>query len=143
MKIENISRRATELGTHRLVAAESMLIQIGDPGGEVPTPPDEFKEAHVFYFLDAEDEDDFPDEAKITPHQASQIVALLHSAKTRNMNVVVHCTMGLCRSGAIVEFAKELGFQPVHDLRMPNLRVKRMLWEESGWTGSAFGEIER
>ena len=115
-----------------------MLIQIMDPcAGWWPQPRQEFREVHQFEFLDAEDEDGFPDEAKISDNQAKQIVDLLKHALAHRMNVVVHCMAGICRSGAVVEIGVMMGFQDCERFRSPNLLVKHRMMKALGWTYDA------
>ena len=67
---------------HHIDAGEnSMLIQIVDPAYEFPTPKYQFREVHQFEFLDAERDDKYPDEAKITDAQAQELVRLLQHAQ--------------------------------------------------------------
>jgi protein-tyrosine phosphatase len=82
--------------------------------------------------LDAEDDDGFPDECKISDHQAKSLVLLLKQAQLNHMNVVVHCHAGICRSGAVVEVAKMMGFTPSDRYRQPNLRVKHKMMKVLG-----------
>ena len=122
--IENQSRSNIKNGWHSELGPNTMLIQISDPAGGFPTPKHQFKEIHQFEFLDAEDEDGFPDEAKISDDQAQSLVNLLKRAKDQGMNVLVHCHAGICRSGAVVEVGKMMGFTPTPDqFREPNQRV--------------------
>jgi predicted protein tyrosine phosphatase len=114
----------------------AMLIQIMDPCEEFPTPLPiyEFKEIHQFEFLDAEDKDGFPDEIKISDEQAQELVQLLEHALEKQMNVVVHCHAGICRSGAVVEVATMMGFTASERYRQPNLRVKHRMMKALGLT---------
>lgn len=138
MWIENVAAADIPTGFHHDVGPNSMLIQIMDPGsGWWPEPRQQFKEIHRFEFLDAEDNDGFPDEAKITDAQAQEIVALLKHAQENRMNVVVHCMAGLCRSGAVAEVGVMMGFQDAERTRIPNLRVKHRLLKALGWTYDA------
>jgi predicted protein tyrosine phosphatase len=114
----------------------AMLIQIMDPAEEfpVPLPIYKFKETHQFEFLDAEDKDGFPDECKISDEQAQELVRLLEFALEKQMNVVVHCHAGICRSGAVVEVATMMGFTAGERYRQPNLRVKHRMMKALGLT---------
>ena len=134
--IENVSKSDVALGFHMDAGPNAMLIRIQDPAtffGKVARA-DMFKEVHEFEFLDAEDEDGFPDEAKISDEQAQQLVALLKKAQENSMNVVVHCHAGICRSGAVVEVASMMGFTPTERYRQPNLRVKTKMMRVLGLT---------
>lgn len=133
--IENVAAADIPLRFHHEAGPNAMLIQIMDPAsGWWPTPAHEFKETHRFEFLDAEDKDGFPDEAKISDAQAAEIVGLLKHALANHMNVVVHCYAGLCRSGAVAEVGVMMGFQDCERTRIPNLRVKQKMMKALGWT---------
>ena len=134
--IENVSKQDVTLGFHMDAGPNAMLIRIQDPAtffGKVARD-DMFKEVHEFEFLDAEDDDGFPDEAKISDEQAAELVRLLQRAQENHMNVVVHCHAGICRSGAVVEVASMMGFTPADRLRIPNMRVKHKMMKVLGWT---------
>ena len=133
--IENVAAADIPLRFHHEAGDNSMLIQIMDPAaGWWPTPAHEFKETHRFEFLDAEDADGFPEEAKISDQQAAEIVRLLKHALENRMNVVVHCFAGLCRSGAVAEVGVMMGFGDTERTRIPNIRVKHKLMKQLGWT---------
>jgi predicted protein tyrosine phosphatase len=132
--IENVSWDAVKNGFHSDMGVNAMLIQIADPASFFPVPKRQFKEIHQFEFLDAEDTDGFPDEAKISDEQAQQIVSLLNHAIDNHMNVLVHCHAGICRSGAVVEVGSMMGFTPTDRYRQPNLRVKNKMMKVLGWT---------
>jgi hypothetical protein len=133
--IENVSRDDVQLGRHRFPGLDnSMLIQIGDPCGEFPTPLHQFGEIHRFEFLDLEKHEmSEADEFKITQEQAEQLVALLARAVCGEMNVVAHCTAGVCRSGAVADVAVEyFGFEDAGAYRSPNLLVKHRMLKALG-----------
>jgi len=132
--IENVAASDVSTGYHYACGDNAMLISITDPAGWKPKKHHTFKEIHEFEFLDAEDEDDFPDEAKISDEQAEQIVALLKHALNQHMNVVVHCYAGICRSGAVVEVATKMGFTPTDRFREPNKRVLSKMMKALGVT---------
>ena len=133
--IENVAAADVPTRFHHDAGPNSMLIQIMDPATSWwPSPAHEFKETHQFEFLDAEDTDGFPDEAKISDAQAAEIVNLLKHALSNHMNVVVHRYAGLCRSGAVAEVGVMMGFQDAERTRIPNLRVKQKLMRQLGWT---------
>jgi len=132
--IENVAAADISTGFHHDCGTNSMLISIADPAGWRPKAKQQFKERHDFEFLDAEDDDREPEEAKISDAQAEQIVALLQRALENRMNVVVHCMAGICRSGAVVEVGIMMGFNDCEKYRQPNLRVKHKLMKQLGWT---------
>jgi predicted protein tyrosine phosphatase len=133
MWIENIAAIDVIKGFHRPTGDNTILIQILD-GDWVPEPQHRFQGRHLFVFLDLEDGDDHVEEMGITQSQAADIVTLLKSALEREQNVVVHCTAGMCRSGAVAEVGVMLGFEDSGRARTPNLRVKTALMRELGWT---------
>jgi predicted protein tyrosine phosphatase len=132
--IENVSKSDVSLGFHSDLGENTMLIQITDPATFFPTPKRVFKEVHQFEFLDAEDTDGFPDEAKISDEQAEQLVGLLQHALDNSMNVLVHCHAGICRSGAVTEVGTMMGFTATERYRQPNLRVKHKMMKVLGLT---------
>lgn len=136
--IENVSMEDVRTGDHTNMGDNAMLIQITDPAYYPPIPKQDFKVVVAFEFLDAEDEDiekyGYPEEALISDSQATNIVALLNTALQSNMNVLVHCHAGVCRSGAVVEVAQMMGFTPTDRFRQPNLRVKSKMMKVLGWT---------
>lgn len=133
MWIENVPASDIPRGLHHDCGPNSMLISITDPAGWRPDAGYTFKERHDFEFLDAEDTDGFPEEAKISDAQAKEIVRLLQHAMDNRMNVVVHCMAGICRSGAVVEVGVMMGFQDCERFRQPNLRVKHRMMRVLGW----------
>jgi predicted protein tyrosine phosphatase len=132
--IENVSKADVTLGHHYDAGPNAMLIRIQDPATEFGKVKYQFKETYCFEFLDAEDEDGFPDECKISDSQANELVMLLSHAMENHMNVVVHCHAGICRSGAVVEVATMMGFTPTDRFRQPNLRVKHKMMKVLGLT---------
>jgi predicted protein tyrosine phosphatase len=132
--IENVSKSDVFNGHHYDAGINSMLIRIQDPATEFGKIKYPFKEVHEFEFLDAEDEDGFPDECKIQDEQAAELVRLLKHAQEKHMNVVVHCHAGICRSGAVVEVATMMGFTPTDRYRQPNVRVKTKMMRVLGLT---------
>jgi len=134
--IENVAAADVPMRYHHEAGENSMLIQIMDPAPTWwPTPAHNFKETHRFEFLDADD--GFPEEALISDAQAAEIVGLLQHALANNMNVVVHCMAGLCRSGAVAEVGVMMGFDDTERTRIPNLRVKHRMMKVLGWTYDA------
>lgn len=132
--IENVAAADIPMRFHHEAGDNAMLIQIMDPASWFPNPAHDFREIHRFEFLDAEDNDGFPEEAKISDEQAAEIVRLLKHALDNHMNVVVHCMAGICRSGAVAEVGVMMGFQDCERNRIPNLRVKQKLMRQLGWT---------
>ena len=132
--IENVSMSDIHLGHHSDLGENTMLIRIQDPATEFKPTKYKFKEVYCFEFLDAEDEDGFPDEVKISDSQANEIACLLSYALEHNMNVMVHCHAGTCRSGAVTEVGTMMGFTATDRYRQPNLRVKHKMMKVLGWT---------
>lgn len=135
MWIENVAAADIPAANHFDAGANSMLIQIIDPvKGWVPVPKHRFKEIHRFDFADLEDGDDGVEEFGITDLTAHQLVSLLKTAHEQRMNVVVHCTAGMCRSGAVVEIGKMMGFVETDRFRQPNMRVKSKMMAALDWS---------
>lgn len=129
--IENCSLADILRARHYDPGPNSLLIQIVDPETRFPDPAWKgWATVEQFNFLDLEDgqEEGVPPDFLFSAEQADRIVRLLVDAYAKRTNVVVHCHAGLCRSGAIVEFAVSyLGFRDTERPRIPNLRVKKML----------------
>lgn len=134
MWIQNVALSDVKKGFHRDPGANAMLIQIVDPAMEFPIPKHQFQETHQFEFLDLEEHDQFAEEFKITDAQAHVLVDLLKKALDNNMNVVVHCVAGVCRSGAVCEVGVMMGFQDTFAYRSPNMMVKQKMMKVLGWT---------
>jgi predicted protein tyrosine phosphatase len=133
MWIQNVSLADLRAGNHKSPGPDSMLIQIVDPAMEFPVPKYEFSEIHQFEFLDLEEKDPWGQEFKITNQQATQLVRLLQHALAKEMNVVVHCVAGVCRSGAVCEVGVMMGFADTEAFRSPNLMVKHSMLRALGW----------
>ena len=131
-KIENCSWADFLRGNHRLSPIGTVAIQITDPSDIPPEPAEDvFAERHPFQFLDAEEPTRFfPEEKLISDEQAENIASILIRALDNNRDVLVHCVVGACRSGAVVEVAEMIGFDECFRYRLPNARVKRKLMEQ-------------
>lgn len=134
MFIQNVALNDVKNGFHRDAGSNSMLIQIVDPDMDFPLSKKVFKETYQFKFLDLEKDDPYKDELKITDDQAHQLVELLQKALKQNMNVIVHCVAGVCRSGAVAEVGIMMGFQDTYLFRSPNLLVKHKMMKALGWS---------
>lgn len=132
--IGNFSLADVKKGQNYDAGINSMLIQISDPASEPPIPAHQFRETHRFEFLDLEEKDAWGHEFKVTDEQAVAIVRLLQHALAENMNVVVHCHAGVCRSGAVCEVGVMMGFRDSGTYRSPNLMVKHKMMKVLGWT---------
>lgn len=133
MWIENVAAIDVPQGNHFDCGLNSMLIQILDEPDVRPVPKHQFRECHALHFLDIEDGDEHVEEKGITDQQAAELIRLLQHAWDQRMNVVVHCTAGMCRSGAVVEVAVMMGFVDPEKVRIPNLRVKHKMMKALGW----------
>jgi protein-tyrosine phosphatase len=129
--IENCSWADFRTGNHRLDPINAVAIQITDPGDTPPEPAEDvFASRHSFQFLDAEEPTRFfPEEKLISNEQAEEIANILLSALENNQNILVHCVVGQCRSGAVVEVAEMIGFDECVRYRLPNVRVKSKLMQ--------------
>lgn len=131
-KIENCSWEDFLRGNHRLSPIGTVAIQITDPGDTPPEPPEAtFDARHSFQFFDGEEPTQFfPEEKLISDAQAEEIASILVDALKNNQDVLVHCVVGVCRSGAVVEVAEMIGFDECFRYRLPNARVKSKLMEQ-------------
>jgi len=129
-KIENQSMINIKDGVHRLEARNSILIQITDPDRDFVEPQykNDFIKIYQFKFYDVTE----PLWGRgliepITQDQADEIFEILLNAYDIGVDVLVHCYAGLCRSGAVVEVGTIMGFEAVHENRIPNVEVKSKL----------------
>lgn len=130
--IVNVPKIAVETGQYdsRIPnVSQSILIRILDPSAQFSSPVGEFKEVHKFRFFDTNLDSD-PD--GISEADADEIASILTEALQSNTNVVVHCTAGRCRSGAIVEVGTIMGFEDLELYRQPNIVVKSRLLKSLG-----------
>lgn len=134
MWIQNISLKRIVDGDHINPGKNAMLIQIVDPDMEFPKPKHKFKEIRQFNFLDVEADDTWAEDRKITDDQAVSLVNALQYALDNQMNVIVHCIVGACRSGAVCEVGVMMGFKDKKFYRNPNLLVKHKMMKVLGWT---------
>jgi hypothetical protein len=133
--IENVAASDIPIGFHHDCGPNAMLISITDPAGWKPEAKHQFKERHNFEFLDIELNDFALDEAmRCSQEQANELVRLLQHALENRMNVVVHCTAGICRSGAVCEVGVMMGFDDTEVFRSPNLLVKHKMMRQLGMT---------
>lgn len=132
MWIRNVSMNAVIKGDHPLDDNGTVLIQIQDIGTwkfAEPAAREEFVSIHQFEFMDADDADD---DCNITEQQAQEIAGILRRALADGHSVLVHCHMGLCRSGAVAEIGVMLGFTDTGAVRQPNILVKNRLRKALG-----------
>ena len=131
--IQNISAADVPRALHRDPGPNSMLISIADPASWRPESKHVFKERHDFEFLDVERDTECDDEEmRCSPAQGAELAALLTRALAENMNVIVHCYAGICRSGAVCEVGVIMGFDDTHTYRQPNLLVKHTMLRSLG-----------
>lgn len=85
-----------------------------------------FKDIRTFKFLDLDTNDPDPRIGSISNAQARSIAKVLIDAKGSNTNILVHCIMGISRSGGICEAAEAgLGYEYLHNgFLCPNILVK-------------------
>lgn len=134
--IVNVSKDAVKRGQHP-VSNKTLLIQIVDTMAEFPEPAlkDQFSAIYQFRFLDIEaDEKIVSLDFGIQQDQADEIYRILQVALANDINVVVHCHAGICRSGAVVEMGVMMGFRELNVYRQPNTLVKQKLMKAAKWT---------
>lgn len=130
MWIHNCSKYKLALGRHPDPGPCSILIQIDDHDTRHVKPLREFASVHQYNFDDVAsevDDDVIAQLRPITHDQALGIVQILKYAQYTHSNVIVQCPVGLSRSGAVVEVAQLLGFEPTDAYKLPSLSVKYAL----------------
>lgn len=145
-RIENISKQDCILGWHSDPTwSKTVLIQICEVNDEFCTPKckEAFYEIWQFKFEDTEDCFDIDG---ITDLQAKQIAEILKDCYKQGKDVIVHCFAGICRSGAVVACAEELGFEKCDNFKLPNSLVKRKIMQALGLgitkETSAFNQLD-
>lgn len=131
--IQNVSLSDIHNGHHPDSGKDTILIRIIDPNMEFTRTKHHFRSTAKYKFLDTEEATDIH---APTQEDAAHIVANLQFAKENNLNVLVHCVMGICRSGAVCEVGVMMGFEDTNRYRQPNLLLKHLLMKEMGWTYS-------
>ena len=134
MFIQNVSLANIVTGRHLNPGSNSMLIQICDPDIEFPIPKYQFSKIFQFKFLDIERNDELKDKTwRCSELQGKLLVQHLQLAMDQNMNIIVHCHAGICRSGAVAEVGIMMGFEDTKVHRIPNLLVKFNMMKFLGW----------
>ena len=120
--IENISQEDIIKGRHYLDPQKTALIQIVDINSVFPEPKykKDFKYIFKFSFNDTESE---ADNKTITEENAKLIAQKLQECYSQGLNIVVHCYVGVYRSGAVVQAGLLLGYKEARDFRIPNTLV--------------------
>ena len=128
----NFPREVIETGfPMEPISENDWLISIIDPGDPQIKPANKFNRVFSFEFDDC---DPFPfcncNEQPMQEWQAMEMARIIREASHLNKNLWVHCTAGICRSGAVVEILKLLGWRSVNEFspkRLPNIHVFRSL----------------
>lgn len=126
-----------ECGNHYTVNDSTILIQIVDPDCDFPISKCGFKEVYQFKFLDIEEHDQLivaRESWRCNQTQADELVQILKDALHNQLDVIVHCHAGICRSGAVCEVGVMMGFEDLNGFRIPNLLVKTLMMKNLGWT---------
>lgn len=138
--VANFSMKQIEEGEHFTVDNKTILIQIQDPDTKEfinPKYKKDFNKIYQFKFWDAEDEKDIPvkdKEGLFSNKQSLEISKIIQDAKENNLNIVIHCHAGICRSGAITEVCGLYGFDIENQInnRIPNKLVFNKLRKNLG-----------
>lgn len=131
-KVENVSQQDIIEGKHLCPSSNKVhLIQICNEESEHVEPKywKLFKSIRQYKFNDTEDCFDID---CITDVQAKNIAQSLKDILSREEDLVVHCNAGICRSGAVVACAEELGFEKCCNFKLPNSLVKRKIMQALG-----------
>lgn len=74
----------------------------------------------------------------MSEEQAQQSAEILKNAYANEYNVIVHCIVGLCRSGAVAEVGVMMGFEDTGAYRHPNIYVKSSLMRALGMSPDCY-----
>jgi len=135
MWIANYSLADVKKGNHIIPNDDTVLIQICDPKTSFPKSPYKFVKIYQFRFYDTNEESHIQSIQNI---DAIEIATVLNYAYENKLNVLVHCHAGVCRSGAVVEAGKLLGFEIPDGLntRIPNTLVFSKIRKALGFLNS-------
>lgn len=125
--IQNVARSDVRKGNHKIPKGQSVWIQIADPDCDFIVATHQFTRSFKFKFLDLEDDPAYDNSLKISDADAEAIVDILKNALTDDMDVIVNCHVGACRSGAVCEVGVMMGFDDTGVFRSPNTLVKTKL----------------
>jgi len=121
--ITHCSRSDLIAGFHPIDPNNTVLIRIAGSLDEFCAPIRNqiyFSIIHEFVFEDTQ----YPDPDAISEHQAHQLAEVLFNARAHNMCVLVSCSAGICRSGAVVSVGvNHLEFTTRPSIRVPNPTV--------------------
>lgn len=133
MKTANLSR-ATAVNLPFNVNHRDWLISISCVNHGPPYITAPFGRIEFFKFDDVEADD--TDFVPMTEQQAEEMAKVIFEAKEQGKNLWVHCYAGICRSGAVVEVLKLLGWyvdeEWVLQERIPNQHVFNLLRKACG-----------
>ena len=125
--ITRCSKKDIQCGTH-INPDNCILIQINDNCTEPPKPYYRhlFKLIYQFEFMDLDVEDEDSIILGITKNDAKNIADIIKYCFTNNINILVHCVMGVSRSGGVCEAAEAFGFEYIRPdkINCPNILVK-------------------
>ena len=101
--IENVSMSDIHLGHHSDLGENTMLIRIQDPATEFKPTKYKFKEVYCFEFLDAEDEDGFDEDFKISlnlegidfTYQRTQVMTMVANVRVVYRNLACFNPKGI------------------------------------------------
>ena len=127
--VSKCSFKDIQTGNHKK-PDNCILIQIVDYDRDFPEPKfkSSFKEIHYFSFMDFDQGDGDLTDFGISNVDAKAIAEIILNAHHTETNILVHCMMGVSRSGGVLEACEYFGFEtePL-SLRCPNLMVKQKI----------------
>ena len=126
--ITRCSLKNIEIGNH-IKPINCILIRILYPDNKYPPKvfyENLFSSIYTFSFLDLYKNDPDPRMESIDNTQAKEIAKIIKNANDNNHNIIVHCAMGLSRSGGVCEAVEAaFNYEYLHDgFLCPNLLVK-------------------
>lgn len=141
----NYSMSDIEKGLHCLPSTPTVLIQIQNYDCKQFIEP-KYKSyfTNIFRF-NFDDEEDVTQKGVITEAQSARLAKIITQAYQSSQNIFVHCHAGICRSGAIVEVCKLIGFETddlgekyglIVNRRIPNVLVFNKLRKQLGFLNS-------
>lgn len=126
--ISNVSKDNVSRG-HYAKSDNMLMIRIDHDNDFPPVMGSIPKHVEYFNFLDIDQYDKDLTGGLFSKADCERIVNIFKKCIEEDMDIVVHCLMGVSRSGAIADVASSLGFNITRDsqYRIPNAYIRSKL----------------
>ncbi len=137
MKIANVSRHYIQNLEQPHTNGQHWLISITTHKDQPVKPAQQYSQIYHFVFNDVNE----PGPTSITETQAQEIAEIIKQAVVQKVDILlVHCDMGICRSGAVIEAAllnqNITYYSEISNKRQPNTLVFNLVRKALGYNYS-------